>query len=72
MRLHLLILIFFLNHSPAYAYLDPGTGAIIIQAIIGAFAAIVVYWSKFKQYIKTLFKKKDINDNDINNDKVKK
>lgn len=37
---------------PAYAYLDPGSGSLIIQSIIGAFAAIGVtlklYWHKIK------------------------
>jgi len=37
---------------PAYAYLDPGTGSMVLQAIIGAIAvggaAVSVYWAKFK------------------------
>lgn len=37
---------------PAYAYLDPGTGSLIIQGIIGAIAAIgvtaKVYWHKLR------------------------
>lgn len=37
---------------PAYAYLDPGTGSMLIQGIIGAVAAIGVtlklYWHKVK------------------------
>ena len=38
--------------SDAYAYLDPGSGSIVIQAIIGALVgtgiAIKVYWEKLK------------------------
>jgi high-affinity Fe2+/Pb2+ permease len=45
----------------AYAYLDPGTGSIIIQAIIGfiaaGIAAISIYWQKFKNLLKKTFKK---------------
>ena len=45
--------------SPAAAYIDPGTGSLIIQSIIGAIAAIAVtmklYWHKFKVH----FKKKE-------------
>lgn len=41
-----------LNAIPAYAYLDPGTGSLIIQSIIGAVAAVGVtmklYWHKIK------------------------
>jgi|TARA_B100001063_G_scaffold170066_1_gene159243 hypothetical protein len=46
----------------AYAYLDPGTGGIIIQAILGIIAAAVAYCSfyinKIKFYFKKLFSKK--------------
>lgn len=41
--------------SPAYAYIDPGTGSLIIQSIIGAIAAIGVtlklYWHKLRVLI---------------------
>jgi len=37
----------------AFAYVDPGTGSMIIQVIIGALVAIgvgfKVYWYKFKE-----------------------
>ena len=36
----------------AFAYLDPGTGSIIVQGVIGAIAGGLVvgrmYWAKFK------------------------
>ena len=51
----------FPNYS--YAYLDPGTGSIILQAIIGFLAASVtaisIYWSKFKSLISRIFNKKE-------------
>ena len=35
------------------AYLDPGTGSVIIQAVIGAIAAVLItlkiYWYKLKE-----------------------
>jgi len=38
--------------SPAFAYLDPGSGSAIISAIIGAFVAaglvVKTYWYKFR------------------------
>ncbi len=41
----------FLTLTSAHAYLDPGTGSIILQAIIGAIAAgatfLKIYWHKF-------------------------
>ena len=41
--------------SEAYAYLDPGSGSIVIQAIIGALVGVgitlKVYWEKIKYAI---------------------
>jgi hypothetical protein len=38
--------------EPAWAYLDPGTGTILLQALIasvvGGFALIGIYWRKLK------------------------
>ena len=38
--------------TPAFAYLDPGSGSAIVSAIIGAFVAaglvVKTYWYKFK------------------------
>jgi len=46
----------------AYAYLDPGTGSIILQAIIAAIALVGsyvgFYWRKVKEFFKRLSKKK--------------
>ncbi len=40
--------------SPAYGYIDPGTGSLIIQGVIGAIAAVAVtvklYWHKLKLF----------------------
>ena len=45
----------FLTISSAHAYLDPGTGSIILQGIIGALAAVAValklYWHKFLKFL---------------------
>ena len=41
--------------SPAYAYLDPATGSILIQGLIATIAAGWItsrlYWQRFKDYI---------------------
>ena len=51
-------LIFFTNYT--FAYLDPGSGSIIVQALVGAIAAIFFFfknfWLKLK-YIVERFKK---------------
>ena len=41
--------------SAAYAYFDPGTGSLIIQALIGGLAAITVFWGRVKLYFNSLF-----------------
>ena len=56
-----LFFIYFSLISVADAYIDPGTGSIIIQAIIGFVASILVgasfYWHKFKSFIKKVLKR---------------
>ena len=56
----LFVLFFWPNNS--YAYLDPGTGSIILQAILAFFAAVAAYttfaWTKIKIFISKFFKKK--------------
>jgi hypothetical protein len=42
--------------QPAWAYLDPGTGSMIISAIVGLFAtvglALKTYWYKIKAFMR--------------------
>ena len=49
----------------AYAYLDPGTGSILLQGLIGGVAGglvvIRLYWHKFKNVFKRSDSKKTIN-----------
>ena len=58
-------LYFFLFTSSAHAYLDPGTGSIILQAIVGAIAAffstLYIFWEKVKIFFRKVFKKKNKN-----------
>ena len=46
-----LFLVFGIN-SPAFAYMDPGAGSMILQALLGGIAGVAVvlkiYWYKFK------------------------
>ena len=61
-------LIILLFSRPAYAYLDPGLGSLILQSVIGGVAIVVGYisffWHKIKSFILKLrrdFKSKYIN-----------
>ena len=55
------LFVYFLFSNNAHAYLDPGTGSIILQALIAFFAAsaafVSLYWRKVKNYISNLFSK---------------
>lgn len=59
---NLFILIFFVP-SISYAYMDPGSGSLIIQAIVGVIASCVffikIFWFKIKKFfnkLKNLFR----------------
>ena len=49
--------------SEAYAYLDPGTGTIFIQVILGAIVGVgitlKIYWYKVKEKILRIRKKNE-------------
>ena len=38
--------------TSAHAYLDPGTGSIILSAIVAILATIKHYWNLIKNYFK--------------------
>ena len=54
-----------LFNNKAFAYLDPGTGSIILQSILGAIAAGAsvgaIYWQKVKNFFNKRLKKKNKN-----------
>ena len=47
-------LLFTTVSAPAFGYIDPGTGSLIIQSVIGAVAALGItlklYWHKLKVF----------------------
>ena len=53
---YLLTFLFLLNYSEAFAYIDPGSGSLIISAIIGfivtASTLIKIYYNKLKTFLK--------------------
>jgi hypothetical protein len=58
----LALLINLILPSKVYAYIDPGSSSIILQAIVaaivGAWTAITIYWQKLKIFFLKIFKKK--------------
>lgn len=65
MKIKILIITIFFVSSPAHAYIDPGSGSIIAQALMFIIAAFGVFYgyikSKIKYVYNKLFKKKDKN-----------
>ena len=61
-----------LHPNSAHAYLDPGTGSMIIQAAIAVILAVSVsigfYWRRLKSFLNRLFShnKKEDHDSGVN------
>lgn len=51
----LAFIVIFGSVTPAHAYLDPGTGSIIVQTIIGSFVAVTtlggMYFKRLKSFL---------------------
>ena len=52
--------LYFCLTSSAYAYLDPGTGSVILSALVAGIVAIKSYWFLIINKVKSLFKRKNI------------
>lgn len=51
-------IIIFLFPTIAFAYIDPGTGSIILQGLAAAAIAVAAFWGRIKNIILSLFTKK--------------
>jgi len=72
---HSVMVLLGLSYSTsAFAYLDPGTGSIILQGLIAGVMVVVaaggVFWQRIKSFMSSLFSstKSSKNDPDINSD----
>jgi hypothetical protein len=57
----------FFYTTPAYAYLDPGTGSMLIQGLIAGIATMLSVLSIYWQKVKSFFVKEDT-DSDTDSD----
>ena len=52
-RLIAVTILVFLLSSPAWAYLDPGTGSMLVQGLVAALAvvsaAVAAFWTRIRQ-----------------------
>jgi len=58
--------------NSAFAYLDPGTGSMMVQALIAIFAVVSVsigiFWRRLRSFFSRLFgRKNNRKENDTNN-----
>ena len=60
----LFFIFYFALTSNSYAYLDPGTGSIILSAIIAAIATTTTYFKNLWLSVKKFYKKKFQNKED--------
>ena len=56
------ICIIMLSVKPTYAYLDPGTGSMVLQALLAAVAAVSVsigiFWRRIRLFFERVFNRK--------------
>jgi hypothetical protein len=56
-----ILILFILFPSKSFAYLDPGTGSILLQALIGfiasLFTSFYIFWNKIKLIFKKIYSK---------------
>ena len=64
-NLFLTAIFFFSFTSNAHAYLDPGTGSILLSAIIAGLVTIKTYWGILINKTKNIFSKKKKESNKI-------
>jgi hypothetical protein len=62
--LSLLVFLLVVGTKPAHAYLDPGTGSLILQGLIAGLAAAAGAVSLYSQKIKAMFFKKKQDNNE--------
>ena len=58
-KLFLILLVFHILASPAYGYIDPGTGSYVLQVVLafllGALFALKMFWRNVKAFFIRLF-----------------
>ena len=64
----LVLLIGILISTPAYAYLDPGTGSILLQGLLGGLAGAAVFLKLYWHKLLSLFGRKKSDDTNENQD----
>ncbi|MBK22833.1 MAG: hypothetical protein CME70_02415 [Halobacteriovorax sp.] len=59
--LNLILFSFFVSLIPAsaFAYIDPGTGGIIVQVILGGIGGLILFFKLYWKKVKSFFSKEE-------------
>ncbi len=61
----IICLFFLLFPTPSYAYIDPGTGSLILQALVAGGITILIFFRNIRKRIASLFRRdRDVEKND--------
>jgi len=58
MKQHFLLFLLLGFPGIAHAYIDPGTGSLLLQGIIAAFVSVLVFWRNLRMSILNFFRDK--------------
>jgi hypothetical protein len=53
------LILLFLFSAPAHAYLDPGVGSVVLQALAAAAIGVSIFWKNIIYKIKSFFHKNE-------------
>lgn len=56
--IYIITLSLFVLPSHAYAYMDPGTGSMLLQALAASLLAVGVFWRRIITFLRGIFSKK--------------
>ena len=59
--LYITALALFIFPSNAYAYMDPGTGSMLLQVLAASLLGLGVFWRRITTFLKGVFRKKSDN-----------
>ena len=67
--LPMLALVVLAYTQPAFAYIDPGTGTLLLQGLLGGVAGAVIvgklYWTRIKDFVSSTFSRKRASEPEI-------
>lgn len=68
LNLLIILSIIYLTIQPSFAYLDPGTGSMVVQILVACFATVAIFFKSIWATIKGLFIKGTSKSSDEDNE----